>query len=135
MAKYGFDDLQVEIDASEGGALTDISAYVFGINGVDIEGVLEEGHTAGDSWVEQLFTGLKRGADMTLDMFYDDATGGPDDVFAGGEGEQRTFQITYGGAKVDSGEVRIRRFVKQPRRGEVTKCQAVLAWDGAITQA
>lgn len=135
MAKYGYDDLTLEIDDSAGGTLTDISDYVIGFNGTDVEAVLEEGHAAGDSWVEQLFTGLKRGGDVTLDMFLDDTASATVAVFVGGEGEQRSVQWTYGGLIVDSGEVIIRRVAKQPSRGTVTKLQAVLAWSGTITQA
>ena len=72
MAKYGSDDLGIKIGGTE------MKNYIDTINDFAIEALLQEGTAFGDSWVEQLYTGIKKGSDLTLEGFYDDAaTTGP----------------------------------------------------------
>lgn len=134
MAKYGFNNLVVEFDNS-GGALVDISQHVLEINGINVEAVTEESHTAGDSWVEKLFTGLKKGDDVTIKGFLDDtAATGPHALFnAVGNAVSRSLKITYGGAVIDTVETIIKKYSKPPARGTLTKYEVVLELTGAVT--
>jgi hypothetical protein len=132
--KYGSKDLVIEFDNSSG-TLVDITQHVTAINGVNIEALLEEGTTYGDSWVEQLFTGVKQLADITVDGFYDDtATTGPHALF-NDLGATRTFKVTWGGSKTTSVETIIRNYNRNPVRKELTKYQVTLAPTGAVTEA
>lgn len=134
MAKVGFDDVVFQIDDDEGGLLRDLSAYLLSISGIGIEAVLEEGHTAGDSWVRQLFTGLKRGDALTFVFFFDDTTDTVEDTFANSVGETRSVDIDDG-IETASGEVIIRKKTKLMARGTVTKLEVITEWTGTITEA
>lgn len=135
MATYGFDDLELEIDVAVGGALTSLKAYVFEVGGLEIEAVLEDGHTAGDSWVERVATGLKDAKEFTLKGFYDDtATTGPDAMLVG-IGEVRSFKFTWGGTKTSAFECLIQKYSRLPAKGELTKFEVTLAPTGAVTEA
>lgn len=135
MATYGFDDLELEIDATVGGALTSIKAYVSELSGFEIEAVLEDSHTAGDSWVERVFTGLKDAKEFTLKGFYDDtASTGPNAMLVG-IGDIRSFKFTWGGAKTSAFEAVIQKYSRLPGKGELTKFEATIAPTGAVTEA
>lgn len=135
MATYGFDDLEVEIDATVGGALTSLKAYVTEVSGLEIEAVLEDGHTVGDSWAESVFTGLKKANSFTLKGFYDDtATTGPDAMLVG-IGDVRSFKFTWGGAKTSAFEALIAKYSRLPAKGELTKFEVELQPSGAVTEA
>lgn len=134
MAKYTAADLVIEFDNSAN-TLVNMSQHVQTINGLDVEAVIEEAHTFGDSWVEQLFTGLKRAADVTLGGLYDDtAATGPNAIF-NALGDTRTLRVTWGGTKTSSMETLIKQFKRTPARGELTKYEVTLAITGAITEA
>lgn len=133
MAKYGSDDLKIEVDNSAG-SLVDLSQYVTEIDVMDVEALLEESHTFGDSWGENLFTGLKKANPVTLSGFYDDtATTGPD-VILNSLGDTRTLKITWGGTKTSSVEAIITNYRRTPTRGEHTKFEAVLTPTGVVTE-
>lgn len=135
MATYGFDDLTVKIDVTVGGALTSLNAYVTEVDAFGIEAVLEDSHTAGDSWVEKLFTGLKQANEFSIKGFYDDtASTGPDAMLVG-IGEVRSFQFTWGGSKTSDFECIIQKYERMPARGENTKFSATLVPTGAVTEA
>lgn len=133
MAVYGFHNLKIEVDNS-GGSPVDLSQYITSIGTIDKEAVSEESHTAGDSWVEHLFVGLSRMADVTLGGFYDDtASTGPDAVL-NAIGATRTLTVTYGSTKTTSVEALIANYRRSPARGELTKFEAVLRPTGAVTE-
>lgn len=140
MAKYGSNSLVVEIDSTEGGSLSDISQYVLDINGVEVEAILTESHSFGDSWVEFLATGLRRMNPVTLGGFYDDtASTGPNAIFSSVQDSPadgtRTLKITWGSTKTTSVEVWIQKYTRRPVRGELTRWEAVLQPTGAVTEA
>lgn len=133
MAKYTAANVVVEFDET-GGSLTDMSQYVQEINGIDIEMTLEESHTFGDSWVENLSAGLKKVAPVTLTGMYDDtATTGPDVIF-NALGATRTLKITWGGTKTTSVETIIQKYSRKPARGTLTKFEVTLQPTGAVTE-
>ncbi len=133
MANYGFDDLKIEFDNS-GGSLVDMSQHVLSFNGIDLKSLFEESHAAGDSWVEQLFTGLNRGENVVLGGNYDDtATTGPDVIF-NARGATRTLKVTWGGTKTTSIETCIESYKRSVERGAVTKYETTLLCTGAPTE-
>lgn len=136
MAKYGSNNVTVNFDNS-GGTPVDMSNYVDTINEVNVSAKLQESHAMGDSWVEQLFTGVKSMAPITLEGFYDDAAStGPDVVFnAPGNTTTRTLQIVYGAAKSTSVETIITNYVRRVVRGDLTRFAVTLTPTGTVTEA
>lgn len=131
MAKYGQADLIVSV----GG--TDMSAYFDSINGADIEAILQQSDTFGDSWVEQLYVGIKRMEPLTLEGFYDDtATTGPDVKFGGAAlGTSVEVILTWGGSKTTTVTCVISRYARTPARGELTRYSVTLTPSGAAVEA
>lgn len=129
MAKYGSDDLEITV------AGTSIKNYVDTLNGVDIEAMLQESHAFGDSWVEQLFSGVKRASPLVVAGFYDDtATTGPD-ALLNAIGTTVAIVITWGGTKTSSFSAIIKMYKRMPNRGESTRYEATLEPTGAVTEA
>lgn len=135
MTKFGSPDLVISIDDS-GGTPRDLSQHITEFGGIDIEALIEESHAFGDSFVEQLFSGVKRLADISVRGFYDDvAVSGPDVVFRGGEGDTRTVSVTWGGSNITAGEAIIKNYRRNAVRGESQKYEAVLSPTGTWTEA
>jgi hypothetical protein len=137
MANYGPDDFSIEIDTTTGGSLSSgFRQYVREINGLKIEAVLQESHSFGDVWFESLWTGIKKGNDVTIRGFYDDtASTGPNAIFAGGEGTQRSVVLTWGSTKTSSFEALILSYDRMPKLNELTMFEVVLRPTGTITEA
>lgn len=132
MTKYGSAEVKVEFGPT--GSLQDVSADILNIGGIDLQAETEEGHGFGEGWVKQLATGLKRGADITVQGFYDDtATTGTHAVF-NCIGEARQLEVTYGGGKSTRMDVLVQSYRRIPARGELTKFEAVLLLTGAPTE-
>ncbi len=135
MAKYGSDDLVIQFDASEGGALQDMTQYVTEINEVNVQAVLEESTPFGVAWEESLYSGVKMVDDIELTGFYDDtAATGPDAVF-NAPGETRTLKITWGGTNSSSVETIIAGYQRQAAVKESTKYTVTLKPTGAVVEA
>ena len=136
MAKYGSDDVVVEYD-DVGGSLVDMSQYVDTMNGIKFNAEMQEGHAFGDSWVEELFTGMKRGEDIVLEGFYDDtATSGPDVVFGmAALGSTRTLEITYGSTKTTTVETVNKSYERSSQRGQLSRFKVTLSPTGAPSEA
>jgi hypothetical protein len=135
MAVYGFDDLILEIDGAVGGSLTALTTYCTEVSAFGIEAILEDSHTAGDSWMEKLFTGLKSASEFTVKGFYDDtATTGPDAMLIN-VGEVLSFKFTWGGGKTSAFECINRVYTREPARGAITKYTCTIAPTGAVTEA
>jgi len=129
MAKYGSDDLGITIGGTE------MKNYIDTINDFAIEALLQEGTAFGDSWVEQLYTGIKKGSDLTLEGFYDDAaTTGPDAKFIP-IGTTVAVVITWGGSKTTSFSAIIKTYGRKPSRGELHRYSVTLSPTAAITEA
>ena len=136
MSKYGSPDIKIEVDNTVG-TLVDMSAYIDEVNEVNVEALLQESHTFGDSWVENLYTGVKRGNPITFSGFYDDtATTGPDVIF-NVLGDTREVKITYDGstgAKYTLFRAIITSYVRSPSRGENTRYSVTLTPTGEIAE-
>jgi len=138
VAKYASPSVTIEID-NAGGSLVDISQHVLEMNGIEIETLLEEGQTFGDSWFESFAVGIRKLADISLSGFYDDtATTGPDAllnaVFTAPTTSTRTFKLTYGGGKSTAVEVVIFKYSRTPVRNGMTRYTVMLRPTGAVTE-
>lgn len=129
----------IEYD-NAGGSLVDITQHVLTINDVDIESVLEEVHTLGDSWEESLPIGVGKVAPVELSGLYDDvASTGPDALFAGRVPETpasatRTLKITWRSGKTTSVETYLVSYKRTADRNALTKYTATLQPTGAVTE-
>lgn len=133
MANYGFDDLKVYIDDSDS-TEREITSYVTEISPFIVEAILEDAHTAGDSWVEKLFTGLKAGNEFTITGFYDDTASTGPVALMDSIGDTRTFKVLYGSTKYSTCECLIKSFDCTPGRGELTKFTCTLQPTSTVTE-
>ncbi len=139
MAKYGSNSLVINFD-NVGGTPTDMSNYVQTINSVEVEAIIEESTSFGDSWMESLATGIRKMSDVVLGgMFDDTATSGPDVVFnavaSGPSASTRTLAITWGGSKITSVETLIAKYARTSARNTITKYAVTLKPTGTVTEA
>lgn len=134
MAKYGSDDLKIEVDNS-GASLVDLSNYIDTVNEFNVEALLQESHAFGDAWVEQLYTGVKRANPVTLEGFYDDTASTGPDVVLNAIGDTRTLKFTWGSTKTSSVEAVITSYVRKPARGELHRFACTLTPTGTVTEA
>ena len=117
----------------------DISNYVTAFSGWITEAILQESEAFGDSWQEQLYTGVNRMSDITLDTFYDDAANtSPVALFGtlaqlGGE---RSVKLNIGTTNAyPKFDVLIKSVERLPKRAELTGFRVVLAPTGAAVLA
>lgn len=131
MAKYSSKDFSI----TYGG--TDMSQHVRTINGVEIEAILEEAHSFGDTWFEALSTGLKRMNDVEIGGFFDDtAVSGPDVKFGPSAlGTAATLLLTWGGTKTTSVSAFAHKYTRIAQVGAETQYSAVLRPSGMVTEA
>ena len=139
MAKYGSNSLAISVDNSSGAAQV-MTSYITEVSGVEVEALLEESHSFGDAWFESLATGVRKGSDIELSGFFDDASStGPDaifnDVADGPADSTRTITITWGGSKTTSCETIISKYTRTAVRNELTKFSVTLTPTGTITEA
>lgn len=139
MAKYGSANLIIAVDNASGTPVT-MTSYITSIGSVEVEALLEESHSFGDAWFEQLATGVRRASDIVLGGFYDDtSTTGPDaifnDVADGPADTTRTITVTWGGSKTTSCETIISKYSRSAVRNELTKFEVTLTPTGTVTEA
>ena len=140
MAKYGSNSLIVAVDNSSGTPVT-MTNYITSIGNVTVEALLQETTAFGDSFVEQLSTGMRRAEPIVLGGLYDDTSGGPDSVFndvASGPADTastRTITITWGGSKTTACEAIITNYTRTATRGELTAYEVTLTPTGTVTEA
>lgn len=134
MANFGSDDIVIVFDNSAG-TTVNVSQSIQELNGIDVEALIEESHTFGDSWVEQLAVGVNKVGDITVKGLYDDDSDTGFNSMFKNIGETRTFSVTWGSTKITSVEVVIKNYRRLPARGTLTKAEAVLAPTGAVTEA
>jgi hypothetical protein len=134
MANYGFDDLVIAVDDSNGDA-QDLSQYITEISAFGVEAVLEDAHTAGDAWVEKLFVGLKQASEFTLGGFYDDTASVGPRVILDAIGATRTVTLTWGTGKTSSMDCLVKKWDRSPGRGENTKFTSTLVPTGTVAEA
>lgn len=138
MANYGQPDFKFSIGTASGvalSALKDISQYIITINGINLEALTQQSDAFGDSWVEQLYTGVKKGDDIVIGGFYNDvAASGPHAIMGQTSdlGADRPFEADFGASDVANGRVVIAKYGRMPSRGQLTGYQATLRITGAV---
>ena len=138
MAKYGSPSVLIGVTTASGStAIKDLSAYIETINGVKINAMTQETHTFGDSWVENMFTGVKQVDDITVGGFYDDAATGPHLLMGQTSdiGAERQFEIDFGSSDIVHGSYVLLSYARNPTRNELTRFEAVWKITGALTTA
>lgn len=135
MANYGSNAVVIEADVVDGGALVNISQFVKTFNGVDIERMLEDTHAFGDSWTEQLFTGLQSGGEITFGGDYDDGANVHGAWFLPAPLTARSFRVTWGGAKTTSFEMNVMKRRRGAELGALNKYEITARITGAVTEA
>jgi len=139
LAKYGSNSVTINVDNS-GGTPLDMTQHTLDINDVEIESILEESHSFGDSWFESLATGVKRMAPIVQGGLYDDtSSSGPDAMYvttaSGPSQATRTWQCVYGSTKSTSVEVLIAKYGRKLGRAALHKYSVTLQPTGAVTEA
>ena len=140
MANYGQSSVIVAYDNSGGTPVT-MTPYVQTINGVDVESLMEQSDSFGDSWQEFLPVGVRKvSGDIVLEGLYDDtATTGPDAIFnapaATVATTQRTLTITFGGSKTFAVETYIKKYSRMLVRGKLHRYSVTLQPTSTVTEA
>ena len=129
MAKFGPDDFTFTIDANSFEEHTDT------FDGLAVEAIIEDSHTFGDTFVEQLYSGMRRGNPFTIEGFYDDVANGPDSLFAGNEGNTFAFILTWGSTKTSTFSALLATWTRNPQREGTTRYTATFNPTGVITEA
>lgn len=138
MARYGGDQVGYFVTTTSATAsFRDISQQVLDFSGLDLEALLEQGHTFGDAWEESAFTGMKKINEITLTTFWDDDTStGVQGIFgnASDVGAERVMKIHLGTANLyPKFDYVIKKVTKKPTVGQLTKCDIVIVPSGALT--
>lgn len=134
MAKYGSPSVTITWNS------VDITQYVIDINDIDIESLMEESHTFGDSWFESTAVGMRKMADIKIKGFYDDtAVSGPNALFvttaAGPSTAAQNLVVTYGGSKTTTIPCLIQKYSRKLDRGKLHKFEVTLQPTGTVTEA
>ena len=132
-ARYGFDDWSITFDPGAGAQ--NLKAYVSELNGLNIEAILEEVTAGGDTADAWAAVGLVSGGEFTISGPYNDATNGPDDLFAGNQGSSFDVVITWGSTKTSSFAALLKSYNRNAGRGQLTKYEATFRVTGAVTEA
>ena len=128
MAKYGSPDLAISVGGDN------MEEYIHEIGELTKEAIIQEGHTFGDEWVKQYFTGVKQANEFTVSGFYDDtALTGPDAVFDN-IGDTVEIIISWGGSKTTTFDAIIKSYGRAPSRGELTGYSCALVPTGVVQE-
>jgi hypothetical protein len=139
MAKSPPSGIVIQYD-NAGGTPVDISQYVLTINEFNVESLMEEVHTMGDSWEEYLPVGIGKLGQIEIGGLWDDtASVGPDALFANRVPETpttatRTLTITWAGSKTSSVETVLQAYNRAADRNALTKFTAILQPYGVVTE-
>ena len=131
MATYGSNSLTLSV----GG--TAMAGHLRDVGQLQIEATLAESMTFGDTWMENVYVGIRRAEPIEVSGHYDDtASSGPDAKF-GGSALGTTVQIiiTWGGSKTSTFNAIITRYVRTPNLGGITEYSATLTPTGSVTEA
>lgn len=135
MAKRTYVETGVKITSTSAtGSFNDISQYITGISGFNVEALTQETHAMGDSFPEHTWVGVKRIDDITLDGFHDDvAATGPHALLGYSNlGTERVLKIYADTAQSYKVDVIVAKYSLMPKRNELTPFQCVLRPTGAF---
>ena len=141
MANRGQPDFQILVTTTSAtAAYKDISQQVDTFGGFDVEALLAQSDGFGDSWREQLYTGIRQMGDITLGGFYDDAATGVHTYFGNATdlGAERSVKLNFAavsGTDEAKFDVIVRSYKRSPARGALTRYDLTLVPTGAMTTA
>ena len=142
MAKYGSDQVNIKFTTASATSLTlhDLGQYIDTFNGVKIEALTQEGHGFGDSWVEHLYTGIRRMDPVTVAGFYDNiAASGPNVMFGNASdiGSERRCEVNFAGTASNILQFAglVMSYSRLPTRSELTRFELVFQPSGAVNTA
>lgn len=143
MARYGPGVMQVKVTAaSTTGSFIDISQQVYDFSGWNVEAILEQSNTFGDTWEEFQSIGVSRVPAITIKGPWDDNTAtGTAGLFGNTTdlGAERVMKLNWYGttnpgqalnAKVD---FIVQSYKRLPARGALTQYELVAQPTGAVT--
>ena len=138
MALFGYPDLKIELDKTEGGALEDISIYVTEISGWSKEAIVQEITGAGDTVDRWAKVGIVKKGEIVLTGPYDDTADKLVNMTkdASDLGETRTLALTFDGATaadVETVECIIQKVDRNPSRDALHQYSVTLRPTGAIS--
>jgi hypothetical protein len=139
MAKYGPGNFTVTVDDS-GGTARNISPHVRAIGNIEVEDLVAQSNSFGDTFEEWTPVGVRKGAPFTISGYFDDVgTLGPDLIFNQAiltpASSTRTVLLAFGGSKTWSAECIITKYVRTPVTDSLTGYEATLQPTGTITEA
>jgi len=138
LAVYGSNSIKVEIDLADGGALTDITAYVTKIGDINVNKGLIDVTPFGTASAAFLQGVFKTYDPIEISGFFDDtASTGPDAILNIGKvthAVTRSFKLTYGGTKYTSGECWITAYKRGDEVGGYVTYSATVQLTGTITE-
>ncbi len=139
MTNYGQPQFKFSVSSASGTTvLQNISNYVTALNGINIEAITEQSDAFGDSWVEFLWTGVRKLGEVVIDGFYDDtAASGPHALLgdAAAIGAYRTIEADFGASDIINIPVVVSKYERMPSRGALTKYRCTFLPTGAPTTA
>lgn len=128
MAQYDASALKISFGGS------DITSMVLAFNGFKITGKTEDGTPFGTAWMVNVFGGLKNGADITLDTFYDDTVTTGSNAIFNAVGTTVAMIITWGGTKTSAFSALIGDYERLPKIGAKTRAIVTMKITGAVTE-
>jgi hypothetical protein len=127
--KYSSKDL----DLSVGG--TSMKAHILDDVTLSVEIGTEESTAFGDTWQQNISTGIKKAAPITVGGYYDDtATTGPDVKF-NTLGTTIAIIINWGGSKTSTFSAIVQKYDRLGKVNGMTRYVATLLPTGTITEA
>jgi cobalamin biosynthesis Co2+ chelatase CbiK len=124
-----------------GGTGRAITQHVRSINGIEVEDLVAQSNSFGDSYEEWTPVGVAKMSQITISGYYDDtATTGPDVVFNQTSRptpatSSRTLVVLFGASKSVTTECHIVKYTRTPVTDSLTGYEAVLQPTGTITEA
>lgn len=132
---YGSNNIAISCTDS-GATPRVITSYVRTMNGLDVQAILVESHTFGDTWVKSLYTNIRKAADLVLGGYYDDtATTSPNVLFSNQEGNTRNLIITWGNSHTSTFDALVMSYKRLPVLNDLTKFEVTFRPTGTVTEA
>ena len=139
MAKAGSNEVQFQIDSTDGGTLADITQYVTKIGDVVVNREAQEATPFGVVDEQYIIGVMKKRDPVVIEGFYDDvASTGPDAILNIGRvthAVTRSTVLTFKSGKTVTGEVWIEKYTRTLEVGQYHGYSASLRLTGTITEA
>lgn len=144
MPNYGMADFVFQMSrssatvASSATGLLPLQGYILAVDPVKLSAITVESHAFGDSWVENLYTGIRKLEPFKISGFYDDvAASGPHALLGQSTdiGAERYFEVSHGASDVLNGRLLVLSYQRQAMRDDLTHFEAEFQPTGAMGTA